>query len=501
MTRDFALPRLVLIYLISIPLALFLGYLLATPLNLGSMGVVSICLLALAFPMFIKWHHAMLVATWHAAFILYFLPGQPPIWVVIALGNLGFAIVNRALKKEVPMLHVPQLAWPLIYLGLVVFITALLTGGIGSRVLGSETYGGSRYFATFAAIIGYFALVTQPIPRERAMLLSSLYFLGGVTAIASDLVYAAGPSFYFLFTFFPTQLAYLQAITQDVMVRSTGLTWAALAVFYFALMRFNLRGILDLKKPWRALIFLAAVGSCFFGGYRTSVLLMIFVLVVQFFFEGLHRSKILPILLLVGLVAGPVFFANLDRLPLTVQRSFSFLPVRLDPGAQADADATLDWRVTMWRITLPEVPRYLWLGKGYSFSGSEYYLTQEAVRTGLVRGYEEALVTGDYHNGFLTLIIPFGIWGLLGFVWLGISGFRVLYRNWRYGDKSLHRINSFLIAFFVSRYLIYFVLYGKFDQDLAVFTGALGLSVALNHGVAKPEEEWTPPPLPFRTVR
>ncbi len=488
MTRDFGMPRLLLIYLISIPLALFIGYRLATPLNVGSLGVVSLCLLVLAFPVFMRQHHAMLVVAWHASLILYFLPGQPPLWVVLALGNIGFAMLNRTLKKEVNYIHVPQVSWALVYLGAVVMGTALLTGGIGARVLGSDTYGGSRYFATFAAMVGYFGLVTQAIPRERGVLMASLFFLGGVTAVASDVVYAAGPRFYFLYAFFPTQLAYLQAITQDAMVRSTGLTWAALSVFYFTLLRFGIRGLLDLRRPWRLAMFFAALVGGFYGGYRSSVLLMGFVFLVQFFFEGLHRTRFLLVVLVALAVGGPVFLGNLDRMPLTVQRSFSFLPVKVDPQAKADAAATVDWRVTMWRIMVPEIPRYLLLGKGYSFSGSEFYLTQEAVKKGIYFGFEEALVTGDYHNGLLTLLIPFGVWGMIGFLWLGGAGLWVLWRNWRYGDEVLRQVNTFLLAYFAARFLFYFTLYGKFDQDLFVFTGTVGLSISLNAGVRKPEE-------------
>lgn len=495
MTRDFALPRLVLIYFISIPLALFLGYLMATPLNLSSLGVVSFCLLILAFPVFLRQHHAMLVCACHASLILYFLPGQPPLWVVLALGNIAFAVVNRAMKKQVRYLHVPMVSWALVFLTFVVTLTAFMTGGIGARVLGSDTFGGSRYFSTYAAIVGYFGLVTQPIAKGRGPLLASLFFLGGITAVASDVVYAAGPRFYFLFAFFPTQLAYLQAITQDAFVRSTGLTWAALSVFYFVLLRFGIRGSMDFGKPWRLLLFIGSLVAAFYGGYRSSVLLMGFVFVVQFFFEGLHKTVILPAMVVATLIGGPIFIANLDRMPLTIQRSFSFLPVQVDPQAKADAAATVDWRVTMWRIMLPEVPKYLLLGRGYSFSGSEFYLTQEAVKNGIYFGYEEALVTGDYHNGLLTLIIPFGIWGTLAFLWLGGAGFWVLWRNWQHGDPSLRQVNTFLLSYFTARYIFYFAAYGKFDQDLFVFTGVLGLGIALNGGVRKANDGWMPPPV------
>lgn len=475
-------------YAACILVALVCGALLATSGTILGLLGLSMMFFALVFPILLYWHHAMLICVANAAVIVYFLPGQPGLWMVMAGCSLIITVLERAIRKETDFIHVPVVGWAIVYLSLVVMGTAFMTGGMGSRVMGSDSYGGSRYFATFAAMFAYFGLVSHRIPRKRGVLLASLFFLGGTTAVASDVIYAAGPQFYFLFAFFPTQLAYLQAITQDAFVRSTGLTWAALSIFYFTLLRFGIRGILDLKRPWRMALFLTALISAFFGGYRTSVLLMSFVLLAQFFFERLHRTRILPIALLIALVAGPIFVANLERMPLTVQRSFSFLPVDVDPRAKADAAATVDWRVTMWRIMVPEIPKYLWLGKGYSFSGSEFYLTQEAVKDGIVSGYEEALVTGDYHNGLLTLLIPFGVWGMLGFLWLGFGGIWVLSQNWKYGDDELQRVNTFLLAYFVARFGFYLSFYGKFDQDLFTFTGTLGLSIALNHGVRRPED-------------
>ena len=490
MTRDFALPRLFLIYLISIPLALFIGYLMATPLNTGSMGIVSMCLLGLAVPLLIKSHHAMLVAMFNTTFIVYALPGTPGVWVLISLVAVGFAVVNRTLKKQSQFIQVPAVTWALVFLTVVVVVTAMGTGGIGARVFGSETYGGGRYFGTFAAILGYFALVTQPIPKEKGVLLASLFFLGGTSAAASDIIYAAGESFYFLFILFPPEMARMQAVSESVgsLTRTTGLAWGALAIFYFILLRFGIRGLLDLRRPWRLVLFVAAIVSCFFGGYRSSVLVMVLVFTFQFFFEGLHRTRFLPIILVVSLLAGPIFLANIERLPLTVQRSFSFLPVKVHPMARADAVSTVDWRVAMWRIMLPEVSKYVWFGKGYSFSGAEFYLANEAIRTGVFREYEGALVSGEYHHGLLTLIVPFGIWGLIAFLWLAVASLWVVWRNWRYGDPILAKVNTFLIAYLVARYVVYVTIYGQFEKELVVFTGTVGLSIALNAGVRRPED-------------
>ena len=170
-----------------------------------------------------------------------------------------------------------------------------------------------------------------------------------------------------------------------------------------------------------------------------------------------------------------------DRLPLSVQRSLSFLPIQVDKVARHDAMSTLDWRFQIWKTVLPEVPKYLWLGKGYNFSGTDYDLTQEAIRRGLYTAYEDTLISGNYHNGLLTIVIPFGIFAVIGFFWFCWASLRVLYHNYLFGEESFQQVNTFLLAFFVARFIFYLVFYGQFDLDFVVFAGAIGLSISLNH--------------------
>jgi len=186
---------------------------------------------------------------------------------------------------------------------------------------------------------------------------------------------------------------------------------------------------------------------------------------------------------LFSLLAITFVIAFIQDMPLSVQRSLSFLPLEVDPTARQDAASTAEWRFLMWKAVLPDVPKYLLVGKGFAFSGTDYMLTQEAVRQGMYTSYEDTLISGNYHNGILTLIIPFGLLGLMSFLWFCAAAIRALYRNYRYGSESLRLINTFLLAFFCARLIFYLSLYGQFDLDLVLFTGTVGLSVALNGGV------------------
>src|SRR5829696_6746520 len=127
------------------------------------------------------------------------------------------------------------------------------------------------------------------------------------------------------------------------------------------------------------------------------------------------------------------------------------LPLDIDAAARHDAQASLDWRLDMWKTLVPEIPRYFWIGKGYALSPTDVYFTNEATRRGLMKGYEAAALVGDYHSGPLSVLLPFGIFGMIAFVWFLAASIRALFLNYRYGLPELHNINTFLFSYFVAR--------------------------------------------------
>jgi hypothetical protein len=485
--------RTALVYAVVVVISLGFGYAVAAPQSLMSLASVGLMLLLLCLPLLLRWHHALVICCWNAVFICFFLPGKPPLWVVLASLSLGLALVTRTLRAKSEFLYVRSVALPLLLLAAVVVVT-ITVRGIGGRAFGSELWGAKRYLGVLGAILGYFALAAQAIPRRQAGLLASLFFLSGTTAVMSDLAFALGPAFYFLFLLVPTELAVAQASTQDTLMRLTGIAWMAQAGNWFMLMRYGIRGMLEVRHAWRAVLFVALFLLGLVGGFRSTIILIGILFATQFWFEGLLRTKWFPIAVVTGLLVGSVLVGYAEKLPLSVQRSLSFLPIDVHPTARQDALGTLDWRLQMWRVVMQEVPNYLWLGKGYTFSGTDYLLVQEAVRRGMFTSYEDTLVSGNYHNGILTLIVPFGLPGTLAFVVFLIAGWRVLRSNYLFGPAELRRVNTFLIAYFNARLLFYVVFYGQFDLDLMVFTGTVGLSVSLNGGVASPTRPLAPQP-------
>jgi len=74
---------------------------------------------------------------------------------------------------------------------------------------------------------------------------------------------------------------------------------------------------------------------------------------------------------------------------------------------------------------------------------------------------------------------------MMAFLWLVWSGAHALYDNYRYGDERLKTINTFLLAYFLARVVMFFFIVGGFSDDLTAFLGILGLGVGMNGGVAR----------------
>jgi hypothetical protein len=489
MSNASTLFRSLIAYGICLPLAVTLGYLLADPLDLTTVTVVGIILFILMIPFFLRWHHAWLIAAWNTSAVLFFLPGRPNVWAGMAALSFCIGLLQYTINRNMKFLRVPSVARPLLFFAAVVLITMRLTGGIGLKAFGSSVIGGKGYISIFAAIIGYFALISRQIPPKRAGLYVSLFFLGTATWAIGDLPVVLPSGFNFLYLVFPllnSGALAQQGVSVAGPVRITGLGFFSLGLFAVMLARYGIRGVFfEPAKLWRAIAFVFIVLSGLAGGFRSTVILCAMTFAVLFYVERLHHTRMLPAMIIAALLGGTLVVAFANRLPFAMQRSLAFLPVDIDPLARMNAATSTAWRLQMWKDLLPQVPQYLILGKGYGFSAMEMAMLQDNPR-GSETGLEGTVMAGDYHNGGLSVIIPFGILGMVGFLWFLWAGLRVLYQNYKFGDPAYPHANAFLFAYFAVKIIFFFTIFGGLTADLVTFTGLVGLSVSLNGGVAKP---------------
>jgi O-Antigen ligase len=486
MSNPPALLRSLIVYGLCLPLAVVLGYLLGTPMDPATVTAVEILFFVLALPLLLRWHHPWLIATWNTTLLLFFLPGKPQVWMGLAAVSFAISILQYTLNRKMRFLHAPTVMWPLLLFTAVVLVTMRLTGGLGLRLFGGDVYGGKRYFVILVSVLGYFAIINRRIPPQRAGLYVALFFLGGATMAIADLPGVLPRSMRFLFVFFPVSSA--DAFTdQNSVIAQTNLIWRAggvgalgIACFCAMLARYGIREILDATKPWRLAAFGFFILLSVATGFRSTVVIILLTVAVLFFLERLHHTWLLLPVILLTLAGGGALALFAARLPLSFQRSLAVLPfIHLDPVAEMSAEASTGWRLQMWEEVIPQIPQYLLVGKGYTFSATEQAQMGQL-------NMESFELVGDYHNGPLSVLLPFGMIGAITFVWFLVAAMRVLYHNYKFGDPVYQNINTFIFAYFIAKAIFFLAVFGSLHSDLPMFLGLLGLSISLNGGVAKP---------------
>ena len=379
MANSLNIPKAHLALGLSLPLAVLLGYFLAEPMDLGNLAVVIFVLSALAIPLMIRWYYPALVLLWNAAIFPTFLPGRPAMWALVAFIGLLIAVVSRAVTKNVRFEFEPSIIKPLLVLTGVVVATGLLTGGFGVRMLGSGQYGGKHYFYFLAAVAGYFVFTSRRILPQQAGRYVAMYFLAGLTSGISILASLGGTQGSYLWLLFPPSMSMLEPVlgvaprAPDAIQRVNELAAVGAALYVFLLARFGVSGVLALTRPWRMLLLALAVGTGMMSGFRSFTLQFAILFAVLFFLEGLHRTRLAAILLVVMLLGGAVVLPMADKLPVVAQRALSFLPGNFDYEAQRDAAVSTEWRIGMWKQMLPELPQFFFRGRGWSLGSARIW--------------------------------------------------------------------------------------------------------------------------------
>src|ERR1700690_2368960 len=92
-----AILKTLIIYAMIVPLAVFVGYMLASPLDYSALAIYGLLALALVFPLLMKWHYPLLLFSWSAAISVFFLKGLPNLWLVMVVLSLGISTIERIL--------------------------------------------------------------------------------------------------------------------------------------------------------------------------------------------------------------------------------------------------------------------------------------------------------------------------------------------------------------------------------------------------------------------
>ncbi|MGC1479943.1 MAG: hypothetical protein WA771_05545 [Chthoniobacterales bacterium] len=468
MTSRFIVP---LTIFVSVCVALMAATFIATgdTFPLVIMSLVIICGCAIALPRTVT---LLTIALFFSAFSLPQLQGKLNMFHLGATTLLALAILNFAMTQRV------RLRWSGGHTAILLFIAViLLTMGVrgsGFRVLGSEKWGGMFYLQLVLC-----ASLVYTVPQinlsstwwRRCLILAALSTIPA--AIAEILIYR-GFGLGGIASFFqvgaPSDLDSITA-SRDFINRYFAVSLAGQSLYYAIFLLIPAAYLFSppgLKHwPWAIGFTLTAA----FGGFRTVLLSMVGVTVILMKWS---RSVQPGFLLLIGCAAMAGYISlvfTADYLPVQWQRAVSFLPgLQVSEVASADASTTVVWRLELWRRALDQVPYFLFVGRGYAFSATEYLAAYDN-RYGLFDALEWAIVTSAYHQGSLSLLVGLGVPGL-------ITGYAILFlfarrhlrvREAAWSSPKLQTCHTVVCAIFLMDIIQFVFIYGDVQASFPAF--------------------------------
>jgi len=191
----------------------------------------------------------------------------------------------------------------------------------------------------------------------------------------------------------------------------------------------------------------------------------------------------LPFFLFRKPFSGKTVIISVVIIIIAMAYALSFVPfANVSWEARSDALGTTVWRLEMWKRAIYDIPQYLFLGQGFAFNPREL---MDIIAAGTyIRDW--AIVTRAYHNGLLSLILIFGLPGLIAGMGFLLSACRAYNRErhleWKNDD--LKRIYNVIYIQFLTQFVCFLVIYG--DTQVS-FPSFLFLAMVLE-GMAKTRE-------------
>jgi len=419
---------------------------------------------------------------------LNFIPGSPAPWHFMT-AVVGIFFLLRWLTR-VQKIH---LRWSgmetAILLVTLTILQAFLRNPTGLSILGGDFAGGKSYFVFGIAMIAYFLISTaeSDIKTWRWAVIAYIVFALGDATIAA--ISGLSPAFASYMIRFYSNVSFAAANTinysGDAMeTRITELATFGSILGMIACCFWRPVAALDLRKPWRILIALAAVGFTLFGGFRGSAVRLF----TNFVMSSVLRRKYLDVLLVffggAFLLAALLIAVPTQNLPYSVQRILTILPgVQVDSKIASDAEASSELRFEMWKLVLT-TDRYIsnkLLGDGFQFSASEMAAREARMfgdyrMTGGMTPEEMFLATGSYH-GFHAETIRFtGVIGLIAataaLIVFAVFAHRCI--NYYRGEREWGTV-LFICMPFLIHPLWYWLVFGAYKSDFAEIIATAGM--------------------------
>jgi len=354
---------------------------------------------------------------------------------------------------------------------LVVIFILMVVRGTGLKFMGASTWGGSPYILIMMAI--FFYLFSRRLRIDGKGIKRTLWLVV-LMGVVNTLM---------------QRLGFLAETDQMSEVLQARLSWTKPAATTLLLLAL----VVKWKKSWiTALFWVAAMGVTGLAGFRSRLVVGLMLTAAFFYFRATNRKAYVVKAALAGCLVWMMVVASSPMLPLGLQRAVSFIPgVNVSLRQAANAESSTEWRYEIWRFCMEEAPNYWLVGRGITFD-----VRDAAVELGIadVQGQTQWFMffTHSYHSGPLTLLIDYGLPGLLFMLAIHILFIGKCLRMGRAfagGDSLVSRFALFMLASILSGIISYWLLFGK-TESLAILIFQMGVLHIAYHStleLKKPE--------------
>ena len=449
-------------------IALFLGWQIPT-----RPGLVFLVLGGLVGLATLQWHGkiavALVITTISSAFILPH-PARPYVWELSSLFAFSGVITSLAFRRWPPRAAEFFHRNMLIILATIAYAVALgvlmIRHGAGLRVMGADAMGGRFYLQQIIMMPLPLCAILFPVTKKTAVRLVLIQILLSFSFIISEV-------------FFRFQLPGADWVLRVVELQSDTFNFT-LQALQGGIIRYQSLGVfaynfslaLLILIPFRKFfekqgVFLIPILFFLFitigmGGTRRNALQILLIIAFMAWSQRQLSYRELFVGLAAAILALFLVYTQIDTLPLSVQRTLSFLPgLDVHPIAQADADTTMFLRENLREESFHMIREHLWEGIGLTVDQDLV-----SVRNPTIGTFERHAEAGRFYSGplgiFATLgILPFVLFWILhaGILLLCV---RIVKMVRRHGGFDLFDRMSLLI---VAEYGVMLFVYIFFSGD------------------------------------
>jgi hypothetical protein len=348
--------------------------------------------------------------------------------------------------------------------------------GVGLSFLGDNKIGGFVYFQYIASFLWIIILSNTHLSenqwRKSLLLMCTVAFMPFFVFLLKIAGIISNSSFILeIFNQSGTDLDNINELTSTRInsAANVGVFLVIIAVLFYY----------KQKKKYKIIVFVI-LGLIISGlsGFRGSIITIILFITIYYYLNDriqLNRKFYIGVTFLITIV---VFINLLPYMPITIQRSFAWLPfTEISERANKLATGTTVWRIMIWEYALNyQVPEYLFIGKGLAFS------PDESLPVKISEHYGWAIRTLNYHSGPISLLVTLGLFGFVLFMWFFLKEIKRHYNiqkkiNWvSYKLKYYHLV---ILSFLVTEFIFYIFVYGDIQNSIPKLLFLIGLCEGL----------------------